>query len=218
MHSAWPGLSLMVPGAHAVGAVEPVAHAEPAGHAVQSLASSSPGRLEKLPAGHASWADAPRGQKLPPVHRLQLVAPTSSWYSPLAHGVHSAAPGSSAKVPREQIAGAVAPAEHDEPAGQLVQSRAAPTPERLDQDPAGHGSSAEAPGEQYCPSEQARHAVCSVAFWYEPALHAAHDDIASNGATLPGAHGCGGAAPPPHELPRGQLKHCGWPSASVMLA
>ena len=36
-HKLWPVLAVIVPGSHAVAAVLPVAHAEPAGHVVQSL-------------------------------------------------------------------------------------------------------------------------------------------------------------------------------------
>ena len=43
---AWPITAVNVPGAHSTGAVEPVAHDEPAGHVVQSEAAASPALLE----------------------------------------------------------------------------------------------------------------------------------------------------------------------------
>ena len=45
-HTSAPPLAATVPGAHGVWAVEPVAHDEPAGHAVQSEASCKLVELE----------------------------------------------------------------------------------------------------------------------------------------------------------------------------
>ena len=59
LHVAWPAEALNRPGKHGACAVEPVAHAEPAGHAVQSLASSRFGLLEKVPATHGAGLVAP---------------------------------------------------------------------------------------------------------------------------------------------------------------
>ena len=51
-----------VPGAHAAGTVEPVEHAEPAGHGVHAEALCRFGELEYEPAGHGSSAAAPELQ------------------------------------------------------------------------------------------------------------------------------------------------------------
>ena len=77
-HSDWPDWSVMLPGTHFVGAVEPVAQADPAGHTVQSLASLSLGRFEKRPAGHGNSADAPDGQNFPALQLRHDVAPVWS--------------------------------------------------------------------------------------------------------------------------------------------
>ena len=63
------------PGAHGLYAVEPVAHAAPAGHDVQFSAWERPIALEYVPAKHGRAADAPGGQKLPMVHCSQAVEP-----------------------------------------------------------------------------------------------------------------------------------------------
>ena len=62
VHVALPGVAVKVPGAQAVGAVEPVAHALPTGHGEQSLASSRLAAFEYDPAKHGNSADAPGGQ------------------------------------------------------------------------------------------------------------------------------------------------------------
>ena len=67
-----------VPGAHGAGAVDPVEHDEPDGQSVHSAASVSPDAFENVPAKHGSSADAPEGQKLPPLHTLHAVAPIES--------------------------------------------------------------------------------------------------------------------------------------------
>ena len=61
-HADAPSLALNVPAAQAVAAVEPVAHADPAGQAVQSAASSRLALFEYEPDTHGSSADAPAGQ------------------------------------------------------------------------------------------------------------------------------------------------------------
>ena len=127
-HVDWLGLSVMVPGAHGVVVVEPVVHAEPAGHAVQLSACERPLWLEKLPARHGSSADAPGGQKLPWLHSLQRVAPLAAWNSPPLHGLHSCWPAVGVMVPGAHGVGVVEPVVHAEPAGQIVHSEASPRP------------------------------------------------------------------------------------------
>ena len=80
-------MAVIEPGAHVVGAVEPVAHAEPAGHTVQLSACERPGVSEKVPSRHGSSAAAPGGQYEPASHALHAVAPSASWYVPPAHCV-----------------------------------------------------------------------------------------------------------------------------------
>ena len=62
-HSDWLLLVVMVPGAHGVGAVEPVAHAEPAGHGLHSLSDCRLVLLEYEPALHGRGMELPSGQK-----------------------------------------------------------------------------------------------------------------------------------------------------------
>lgn len=78
VHSDWPVLTANVPGVHGACAVEPVAHDEPAGHTVHSAALVRLATSEYEPAGHGSSADAPSGQKLPPLHGLHATAPSAS--------------------------------------------------------------------------------------------------------------------------------------------
>ena len=78
VHELAPKLVLMVPGAHGVGAVEPVAQLEPIAQGVHADASTRPLVLEKVPAKQGSSAEAPYGQKLPPRQRLHTVEPEPS--------------------------------------------------------------------------------------------------------------------------------------------
>ena len=78
----------MVPGAHSSGAVEPVAQDEPAGQARHSEADCKPVLFEYVPALHGSSADAPGGQKLPPLQTLHVVAPLLSWNLPPGQRAH----------------------------------------------------------------------------------------------------------------------------------
>ena len=113
-----------VPGEQGELDVEPVEHAEPAGHEVQSEAAASPVLLEYVPARHGSCADAPRGQKLPPLHVLHSVEPLASWKLPAVHAVHSDWPVIAVNVPGEHGVFDVEPVLQLEPAGQTVQSSA----------------------------------------------------------------------------------------------
>ena len=84
-------LDANVPGAHGAAAVDPVAQDDPSGQAVQSDAIVRLATFEYEPAGHGSSAEAPSGQKLPPLHGLHVTAPSSSWYEPAGHLVHEPA-------------------------------------------------------------------------------------------------------------------------------
>ena len=113
-----------VPGEQGELDVEPVEHAEPAGHEVQSKAAASPILLEYVPARHGSCADAPRGQKFPPVHVLHPVEPLASWKLPAVHALHSEWPVTAVKVPGVHGVFDVEPVLQLEPAGQAVHSPA----------------------------------------------------------------------------------------------
>ena len=100
--SAWRVLDANVPGAHGAAAVEPVAQDDPSGQSVHSLELVRFATFEYEPAGHGSSADAPSGQKLPPLHGLHATAPSSSWNEPAGHLVHEPASDSSMNVPAAQ--------------------------------------------------------------------------------------------------------------------
>lgn len=72
-HDGWPVVALIVPGEHGAGAVEPAAHAEPAGQSVQSVCSSLSVAFEKRPPGQISGASAPTLQYEPATHCLHEV-------------------------------------------------------------------------------------------------------------------------------------------------
>ena len=117
---------LKVPGAHKVGILEPVAHAEPAGHGVQSDASSRLRLLEYEPAKHGSSADAPGGQKYPALHSLHALEPAASWYSPPGQLMHFDALSWSLNVPAAHGVGSFVPTGQNVPIGQITQSSRLP--------------------------------------------------------------------------------------------
>ena len=57
---------------------EPVAQNAPAGHALHWLLPPRPSTPLYDPCRHGSAADAPSGQKLPPLHGLHATAPSAS--------------------------------------------------------------------------------------------------------------------------------------------
>ena len=138
-------IAVNVPGEHGELVREPVAHDEPGGQAVQSEAAASPVLLEYVPARQGSCADAPSGQKLPPSQVPHAVDPLESWKLPAVQAVHSDWRNIDVKVPGVHGALVVDPVAHDEPTGQSVQSDAAARPALLENVPAKHGSSADAP-------------------------------------------------------------------------
>ena len=75
-HSDWRVLAAKVPGAHGACTVDPVLHALPTSQAVHSAELDRFAALEYEPAGHGSSADAPSGQKLPPLQGLHDTAPS----------------------------------------------------------------------------------------------------------------------------------------------
>ena len=76
--------------------------------------------FEYEPAGHGSSAEAPSGQKLPPLHALHVTAPSSSWNEPAGHLVHEPASDSSMNVPAAQSVELLEPVGLNEPGVELV--------------------------------------------------------------------------------------------------
>ena len=76
--------------------------------------------FEYEPAGQGSCADAPSGQKLPPLHGLHVTAPSSSWNEPAGHLVHEPASDSSMHVPAAQSVELLEPVGLNEPGVELV--------------------------------------------------------------------------------------------------
>ena len=73
LQSDWPVALVMEPGEHGDGSVEPVEHAEPAGHGVHPASLARPGLFEKDPAGHGNAAAAPSAQYAPAVQTAHVV-------------------------------------------------------------------------------------------------------------------------------------------------
>ena len=113
-------LDANVPGAHGACAVEPVAQAAPTGQAVHSAELVRFATFEYEPAGHGSLADAPLGQKLPPLHGLHRTAPSSSWYEPAGHLVHEPASKALLYVPAAQSVELLEPVGEKLPGVELV--------------------------------------------------------------------------------------------------
>ena len=71
-----------LPAAHALDAVAPLAHDEPAGHATQSASDAPPVTLRYEPASHSATELAPAPHQPPMSHASQPVRPPNGWYSP----------------------------------------------------------------------------------------------------------------------------------------
>ena len=76
----------------------------------------------------------------------------------------------------------------------------------LEYEPFLHGSAALAPSGQYEPGSQATHACSPSPVWYVPAVHLTHVAMLASGATVPGLHLLGSAAPVPHADPGGHSR------------
>ena len=120
VHSDWRVLAANVPGAHSACAVDPVAQADPVGHSVHSAELVRFGTFEYEPAGHGSSADAPSGQKLPPLQDLHDTAPSRSWNEPAGHLVQEPASSSSLYVPAAQSVELLEPVGLNDPGVELV--------------------------------------------------------------------------------------------------
>ena len=119
-HSAWRVVAANVPGAHGACALEAVGHIEPFGHAEHSGALVRLATFEYEPAGHGSSAEAPSGQKLPPLQGLQPTAPSWSWNEPAGHLVHEPALDASMNVPAAQSVELLEPVGLKDPGVELV--------------------------------------------------------------------------------------------------
>jgi hypothetical protein len=123
LHTPSPSADVTVPGPHGVWLVAPVGHAEPAGHAAQSLCAVAPVEARKLPLSHSKKAEEPRSQYEPSGQALHAVSPAASWYDPATHGSHSAFTAIDALVndPFEHGVCFAAPAAHEKPASHGLQ-------------------------------------------------------------------------------------------------
>ena len=79
---------------------------------------------------------------------MQSVEPSTFWYVPAGHAVHSWLRVAAAYVPLLHAVAEVAPAKQKWPAGHSVQCDELLSPLALLCVPGGHGSAAEAPGAQ----------------------------------------------------------------------
>ena len=80
--------------------------------------------FEYEPAGQGSCADAPSGQKLPPLQGLHATDPSASWNEPAGHLVHEPASDASLNVPAAQLEALLEPVGLKEPGVVPVQSEA----------------------------------------------------------------------------------------------
>ena len=74
-----------------------------------------------------------------------MVAFVPGWKVPPAHGVHTEVPSADAILPAEQGVGATDPVPQELPAGHGLHSAAELRSVALENEPDGHGSTAEAP-------------------------------------------------------------------------
>ena len=143
----------------------------------------------------------------PDVHSTHAVMPPVSWYLPASQLVHEPCPVDGCTVPGAHCEAERAPVEQNDPAGQSVQSEAAPSPVAAEYVPATHGSAALAPSAQYDPAGQVMHAVWPEVSMYLPAVHFGQVDCAVAGWMVPGLHSEGVSAPVEQKEPAGQSEH-----------
>ena len=74
VHVALPLMVVTLPAAHALGAVAPLAHNEPAGHAAQSACDAPPVAPRNEPDSHSVTALAPAPHQPPASHASHAVA------------------------------------------------------------------------------------------------------------------------------------------------
>ena len=91
-HVSLPLAAATLPAAHALGAVAPLAHDEPAGHAAQSLCDAPPVAPRNEPALHSVTELAPAPHQPPASHASHVVALDDDWNSPAPHSTHASRP------------------------------------------------------------------------------------------------------------------------------
>ena len=130
-----------------------------------------------------SGTEAPRGQKLPASHGLQLSAPESFCQVPPSHGAHSPIPSSGAMLPGRHAFGWRAPPGHSSPLAHAVQLW---LPVKL---PAlnvpglqSAGSGKLLPRGQVKPVGQSLQLVAPSAAWYFPSSQLVHSGLRSPSA------------------------------------
>ena len=198
-----------LPATHGAGCVLPVVHACPAQHGSHSLALRTSVRLVHRPDGHGSAAADAFAQNEPASHGTHTVAPAAGCTVPASQASHVPWAPFGCTVPGAHGVGVAAPVEHDEPAGQAMQS-AADVMKGLVwfwYRPLGHGSAALAPSSQYAPTSHATHAVRPASFWYVPASHFSHVPFPVSLCTVPALHGSGCCAPVVQKCANGQAWH-----------
>ena len=107
VHAELPRSLAKLPAAHSLGAVAPLAHDEPAGHAAQSACDAPPGESRHEPALHSVTELAPAPHQPPASHASHAVAPDDDWYSPAAHSKHALRPETLAKPPGAHAIGSL---------------------------------------------------------------------------------------------------------------
>ena len=146
-----PVVLVIVPESHADAAVAPEAHAEPAGHVVQSDGPVAAMALRYDPAAHSRAALAPSSQYEPAGQSMHAVEPSADWYLPAAHFSQESSPGWSLYVPRAQSVSLADPTGQNVPTAQVTQSASLVIGRVSDEFlrvPPGHGNGAAEPSAQ----------------------------------------------------------------------
>jgi hypothetical protein len=107
VHVALPFALVTLPAAHVLGAVAPLAHDEPAGHAAQSPCDAPPVAPRKEPASHSITVLAPAPHQPPASHTSHAVALDDDWYSPASHSRQALIPLTLATEPGAQVIGSL---------------------------------------------------------------------------------------------------------------
>lgn len=111
-------------GGQARGTALPVGLQKPGCTGKHPLSDSRPVRLDDVPPGHGSSADAPSGQYVPPLQYVHAVAPLCGWNMPPIHWMHRPVRAVGALLPGRHSCGCVLPPGHSYPAIQAMQSSA----------------------------------------------------------------------------------------------
>ena len=108
VHVALPSVAATLPAAHALGAVAPLAHDEPAGHGAHSVCEAPPVAPRHEPASHSVTELAPAPHQPPASHASHAVAFGDDWNSPASHSKHAPRPLTLAKLAGAHAIGSVA--------------------------------------------------------------------------------------------------------------